>query len=153
MNIRAPAPTDVTAIKRIVQDTDLFPPDLLDKMIEPFLCGNDAQDQWLVCETERDGVIGFSYCRREQLTEGTWNLLALGFRTEHQGSGLGSKLIDAVERSLAGERILIVETSSLDDFDATRHFYASRGYTQEAVIRDYWAKGDDKVIFWKRLGP
>ena len=26
-----------------------------------------------------------------------------------------------------------------------------RNYTQEAIIRDFWKEGDDKVIFWKKL--
>lgn len=151
MNIRTPTLEDLPGIRLILRDTDLFPPELLEEMIEPFLSGSADQERWLVCETDTDGVVGFSYTRLEQLTEGTWNLLAVGFRAAHQGSGYGSKLIEEVERSLVGERILMVETSSLSDFEGTREFYRNRGFTQEAVIRDYWAEGDDKVIFWKRL--
>ena len=153
MKIRKPISSDLSDIKLILKDTDLFPPEMLDDMIEPFLEGNELQDRWLVCETETDAVIGFSYTRAEELAERVWNLLAIGFRSQHQGSGFGTKLIEDVERSLRGERILIVETSSLGDFDKTREFYRSRGYDQEAVIRDYWADGDDKVIFRKRLSP
>ena len=152
MKIRMPTPADLPGIKLILQDTGLFPPEMLEEMIEPFLDASTQHERWLVCEDDTDGVFGFSYTRLEQLTEGAWNLLAIGLCSEHQGRGLGTKLIEEVERSLAGERILIVETSSLDAFEGTRHFYRRRGYTQEAVIRDYWAEGDDKVIFWKRLG-
>ncbi len=151
MNIRKPTSSDISDIKVILEDTDLFPPEMLGEMLDPFLQGNEQQDRWLVCETETDGVIGFSYTRYEDLTHSVWNLLAIGFRAQHQGSGFGTKLIEEVERSLTGERILIVETSSLDDFDKTREFYRSCGYEQEAVIRDYWADGDDKIIFRKRL--
>ena len=150
MNIRKPTSADLPAIKLVLADTDLFPPEMLDDMIAPFMNGAD-DERWLVCETEADGVVGFSYTRLEALTEGVWNLLAIGFRAEHQGSGFGSRLIEEVEQSLAGERLLLVETSSLDDFENTRHFYNSRGYSQEAVIADYWAEGDDKIIFCKRL--
>ena len=151
MSIRKPDSRDLSAIKLILEDTDLFPPDMLDDMIEPFLRGNEQQDRWLVCETETDGVIGFSYTRAEELADSVWNLLAIGFRARYQASGFGTKLIEEVERSLAGERILIVETSSLDVFAKTREFYETRGYEQEAVIRDYWADGEDKIVFRKRL--
>ena len=151
MNIRKPTSSDLSDIKLILEDTDLFPPEMLEDMIEPFLQGNEQQDRWLVCDTETNGVIGFSYTRAEELADSVWNLLAIGFRSQHQRSGFGTKLIENVERSLSGERILIVETSSTDDFDKTRDFYRSRGYDQEAVIRDYWADGDDKIIFRKRL--
>ena len=152
MNIRAPAPSDLPAIELVLEDTGLFPPDMLEELIGPFLNDAGCQDRWLVCETDAAGVIGFSFTRPETLAEGAWNLLAIGFRDAHKNMGYGTQLLAVIERSLAGERILIIETSSLDNFDATRRFYESRGYTREAVIRDYWADGDDKVIFRKALG-
>ena len=50
-----------------------------------------------------------------------------------------------------GQRNLIVDTSGTDDFALTRRFYAQNGYEEEAPIRDFWAAGDDKVIFRKAL--
>ena len=152
MNIRKPTTADLSAIKLILADTELFPPDMLEELIEPFLQGNEQRDRGLVCETLPDGVVGFSYTRFEELADSVWNLLAIGFRADQQGSGFGTQLIEEVERSLTGERLLIIETSSLDNFNNTRNFYQSRGYVQEAVIRDYWADGEDKIIFKKRLG-
>lgn len=151
MKIRKPTAADLPPMKLILQDTELFPPDALDQMIQPYLAGDDEQAHWLVCTTDSEEVIGFSFSRLEQFTEGTWNLLAIGFRAAYQGDGLGTRLIEAVEHALADARMLMVETSSLDDFEATRRFYTNRGFTQEAVIRDYWAPGDDKVIFCKVL--
>ena len=45
----------------------------------------------------------------------------------------------------------VLHIEGVDAFADTRRFYAQRGYTREAVIRDYWAEGDDKVIYWKSL--
>ena len=58
-----------------------------------------------------------------------------------------------VEERLAkgGERLLIVETSSLDGFERARDFYEKCGYTEEARIRDFYTTGDDKVVFLKQL--
>ena len=50
-----------------------------------------------------------------------------------------------------GHRILIVDTSGTDDFILTRKFYEKLNYHKEAVIRDFWDEGDDKVIYWKKL--
>ncbi|MEM7503182.1 MAG: GNAT family N-acetyltransferase [Pseudomonadota bacterium] len=151
MNIRIPTSNDLSAIKCVLQDTDLFPPALLDEMIEPFLNGSESQEQWLVCESDDAGVIGFTYTRPEPFADGAWNLLAIGVRAAQQGKGYGARLLAEVEQALEGERILIVETSGSDDFEATRVFYEGCGYTREATIRDYWADGDDKVIYWKSL--
>ena len=46
---------------------------------------------------------------------------------------------------------MIVDTSGTDDFAMTRKFYSQNGYEEEARIRDFWADGDDKVIFRKAL--
>ena len=37
-------------------------------------------------------------------------------------------------------------------FDLTRMFCQQLGYEKEAVIRDFWDTGDDKVTFRKVLG-
>jgi alpha-beta hydrolase superfamily lysophospholipase len=35
-------------------------------------------------------------------------------------------------------------------FNKTKDFYFKLNYT-EATIREFWKKGEDKVIFWKKL--
>lgn len=150
-HIRIPTQADLPDLKRVVAEAELFPVDMLDEMIMPFLHDPGHPDQWLVCEGPDGRTIGFAYFRPEPLTKGTWNLLAIGFLTDQRGRGYGTRLLAAVEEALKAERILIVETSGLEDFEATRRFYVQCGYRLEATIRDYWAAGDDKVIFRKRL--
>ncbi len=53
--------------------------------------------------------------------------------------------------AVLGQRVLLVETSGLPEFDRTRDFYRLLGYTEEARIHDYYAAGEDKVVFWKAL--
>jgi hypothetical protein len=48
-------------------------------------------------------------------------------------------------------RLLLIETSSLPHYELTRHFYLKHGYEQGCVLRDYYADGDDMVVFRKRL--
>jgi GNAT superfamily N-acetyltransferase len=80
-------------------------------------------------------------------------MLALAVRPDLQSKGLGAALAKAAEQLLKGkgQRILIVDTSGTDGFALTRKFYAQNGYDEEARIRDFWADGDDKVIFRKAL--
>ncbi len=47
--------------------------------------------------------------------------------------------------------MLLVETSSLPEYERTRSFYDQLGFDREAVIRAFYAKGEDKVVFWKHL--
>ncbi len=151
MYIRLPVKSDLADIKLVLKDTDLFPVEMLEEMMAPFFDDPQSRERWLVCENTDGRVFGFSYVRPEPLTEGTWNLLAIGFRREHKGHGHGKQLIANIEHDLSAERVLIVETSGLEEFATTRSFYEKCGYEQEAIIRDYWARGDDKVIYRKAL--
>ena len=47
--------------------------------------------------------------------------------------------------------MLVVETSSRSDYGNTRGFYGKRGYAESARVREFYAPGDDRVIFTKRL--
>ena len=49
-------------------------------------------------------------------------------------------------------RLVVVETSSREDYAATRAFYERRGYGRVAAIPAYYAPGDDLVIYLKDLG-
>ena len=86
-------------------------------------------------------------------TNGTYNLYAIGVHMNHQGKGIGKKMMQYLEQQLktSGHRILIVETSGTEALARTREFYMKCGYRQEAVISDFWDEGDDKVVFWKKL--
>lgn len=87
------------------------------------------------------------------MTEGTYNLLAIAVEPEAQGSGVGKVIVtDLIERlRKQGGRVLLVETSSLDEFAATRAFYERQNFSQEARIRDFYTDGEDKLIYWKGL--
>jgi hypothetical protein len=47
--------------------------------------------------------------------------------------------------------LIVVETSSRAEYEATRGFYAARGYRKTATIPQYYAPGDDLVIYTKDL--
>jgi hypothetical protein len=50
-------------------------------------------------------------------------------------------------------QMLILETSGLPEFAGPRAFSDQAGYEAEGGIRDFYAAGDDKVIFRKVLTP
>ncbi len=144
--------SDIPALTRIVEEIGLFPPEMLPDMIAPFLEDAAGGDLWLVAEADGQPA-GLCYAAHEQMTEGTWNMRALGVVPGHQRSGIGAALTAAVETALRdqGQRILIVDTSGTDDFAPARAFYARQSYREAARLPDFWAKGDDKVTFWKDL--
>ena len=46
---------------------------------------------------------------------------------------------------------MLVETSALPAFARTRAFYRTNGYVEDARIREFYAPGEDKVVFCKAL--
>jgi ribosomal protein S18 acetylase RimI-like enzyme len=151
-NIRKVQIHDVSGLKEVLDSSELFPSEYLDNMISDYFNNKDTEDIWFTyIEDSRPIAIG--YCAPEKLTNGTYNLYAIAVRKELQGQGIGQKMMNFIEKLLAdnGKRILIVETSSIDHYALTRKFYYKLGYKQEAVIKDFWNDGEDKVIFWKKL--
>ena len=132
--IRRAEARDAGAIARLAERSEMFPADMLDGMIAPFLAGA-PEPRWYVAEAESD-LLGFLYSDAEVLTDGTHNLKAMATAPEARGRGVGSALITALEEDLAsnGQRLLLVETSSADAFNETQVFYANRGFREEARI-------------------
>lgn len=162
--VRPVVASDVDALMPIVEAT-LFPAAMLEAMIAPFLAGDGGAEIWLTCE-ERPGEaavgapLGVAYGAAERMTEGTWNLLAIGVRPDRQGLGfgvgVGSRLLAGFEARLraAGDRVLIVETSARPAYEQARSFYRRHGFREVGRIPEFYAPGDDKIIFYKSLdGP
>ncbi|MEM8793299.1 MAG: GNAT family N-acetyltransferase [Pseudomonadota bacterium] len=149
--IKPTTPDDIAGLTAVLDGTQLFPSDMLPDMLAPALAG-EGEAFWLTCHYGGEAV-GLCYTVPEELADGTWNMLALAVRPDLQGKSLGAALVSAAEQHLKdkGQRILIVDTSGTEEFALTRKFYAQNGYQEEARIRDFWAEGDDKVIFRKAL--
>lgn len=110
-------------------------------------------DAFWLADDEDGNIAGVTYCAPEQMTNGTWNLLLIAIHPDRQGCGRGTALIRVVERTATerGARLLLVETSGTPDFEGARAFYRKREYEEEARIREFYAAGDDKIIFRKLL--
>lgn len=149
--VRPLARADLPAIADVLDGVSLFPKEMLDDLVTPYL-NNREDHRWLVA-TAADAITGFAYCEAERATEGCYNLLAIAVAADRQRAGHGAALLAALEVALAagGARVLIVETSALPGYASARAFYPRQGFTEEGRIRDFYADGDDKIVFWKRL--
>lgn len=142
---------DIAPIQQIVEATGLFPPELVPDLLDPFIAG-ETSEFWRSAQIG-EGVVGFCYTVPEMLAEGAWNIAAIAAAPAHQGAGIGAALLADVEKGLRdqAQRLILVDTSSTEDFARTRDFYLKNGYEEEARIRDFWSAGDDKVVFRKAL--
>lgn len=102
---------------------------------------------------ELDGrLVGWICWGATPCTEGTWDLYWLAVDPATHGQGVGSVLVEEMESRLRGKaRLIAVDTSGRADYAPTRRFYQARGYKAAAVVPDFYAPGDDQVIFTKAL--
>ncbi|MEM7654918.1 MAG: GNAT family N-acetyltransferase [Bacteroidota bacterium] len=153
-SIRPVQAADLPHLKTVIDSSELFPSELLDEMIAGYLQDPAGPDIWLTAEVaEHPHPIAVAYCAPEQMAEGTSNLYLIAIHRDQHSKGIGQLMMTHLEQLLreAGQRVLIVETSGLPEFERTRSFYDQCGYTREAVIRDFYQEGEDKVVFWKKL--
>ena len=100
-----------------------------------------------------DAVEGYACYGPTPLTEGVYDLYWIAVHPEVQGRGVGRKLLRYVEDDIRSRngRMLLIETSSHEGYDATIGFYKHANYELAARIKNFYRIGDDKLIFLKEL--
>ena len=149
--IRPIIPEDLPALKVAIDANELFPSAMLDEMTSDFFQNQDSHDLWLTCDEGKP--VALAYCAPEKMTEGTWNLYLIAVHPDYQRMGYGTAMLHYIEQTLTerGARLLLVETSGLDSYEDTRKFYRQCGYELEAIIREFYQAGEDKIVFRKSL--
>lgn len=150
-------PEEVASARRFSVDTGMFEQKESGEVEQRLLAVIRGHDPGTVL-TAKEGpvVVGAGYFAPEPFSDRCWNLYFLVVDKDHHGRGIGSRIIKEVEQRLRDlgpgqARVLLIETSSTEQYVNTRAFYVARGYAQEATVRDYYGPGDHKVIFWKQL--
>jgi ribosomal protein S18 acetylase RimI-like enzyme len=157
--IRPTVPADTPTLLALAQGTGVFKPheiQALDEVLSDYHATNrEGSGHRSVTWEEGGQIFGFAYYAPAAMTDRTWYLWWIAVRKQRQAGGIGKELMKFVQEDIrkAGGRVLFIETSGLPHYDLTRRFYLKLGYEQGAVLRDYYADGDDMVVFRKRLSP
>lgn len=145
------SPNHRSKIQEIVSATGVFSGDEVEVALEVF---DEATDYEFIGAFEGEELLGYACFGPTPSTAGTYDLYWIAVHPAAQRSGAGAALMAEVERQLneRGARMVVVETSSRDDYAPTRSFYHKRGYTEAARLRGFYAPGDDRVVLTKRVG-
>lgn len=130
--------------------------ELFDEAVVGFRSAADSSppaDYEFVGAFADDRLIGYACFGLTPATDRTYDLYWIAVHPDAQRLGAGAALMSEVERRLEERRarLVVVETSSREDYAPTRRFYQKRGYEENARLRDFYAAGDDRVILTKRL--
>jgi ribosomal protein S18 acetylase RimI-like enzyme len=154
--IRPTVPADTPMILQIAEGTGVFKPHeivALNEVISDYHAAGPGEDHHAITY-EKDGrIIGFAYYAPAAMTDRSWYLYWIAVSKQTQARGVGGYLLRHAEEDIRKRngRVLFIETSSLPHYELTRKFYLKHGYEVTAVLRDYYADGDDMVVFRKHF--
>jgi GNAT superfamily N-acetyltransferase len=154
--IRSAVPGDTPTLVALARETGVFKPQeiqTLREVLDDYHATNQAAGHLAVVLEQDGAVLGFAYYAPSCMAERLWYLWWIAVRKQRQAGGIGTALLRHAEEEVSRQRgrMLLIETSSLPHYEPTRRFYLKHGYAQEAVLRDFYAPGDDMVIFGKRF--
>jgi GNAT superfamily N-acetyltransferase len=141
-------------IEEITRGVGLFREDEILVALEVFDAGvTPGGDSYILLGAEVDGRLAGWICwGPTPCTRGTYDLYWMAVDPSLHGTGIGTALVLEMERRLDGlARLIIVETAGRPDYTATHRFYESRGYRPAATIPDFYAPGDDQVVYVKEV--
>jgi ribosomal protein S18 acetylase RimI-like enzyme len=154
--IRPTVPADTTALLALAQETAVFKPheiQALKEVLDDYHEDNHAYGHRCVTYEQDGRIAGFAYYAPTEMTDRNWHLWWIAVSKQIQAKGIGGELVRYVEEDVgrARGRQLLVETSSLPHYELTRRFYLKHGYELACAQPDYYADGDDMVVFRKKL--
>jgi ribosomal protein S18 acetylase RimI-like enzyme len=149
-------PTDRDAVRAIVEDTGFFHPDEVDVALElvddRLARGNESEYRFVFAELD-SAMAGYACYGPTACTAASFDLYWIAVDPRFQRQGVGRALMTAVESRITeegGERIYI-DTSGRPQYAPTRVFYERNGFRCEARLADFYAAGDDRLIYVKVL--
>lgn len=147
-------PPDAEHVRAIVHSTGFFSPEeveiAVELVTERLVKGLESGYHFLFVE-HHNRVVGYSCFGPIPGAQASIDLYWIAVHSDFRGMGIGKKLMVESERAIqrmGGMRIYI-ETSSREQYQPTRAFYLACGYKQEALLEDFYAPGDSKVIYVK----
>ena len=135
------------AVGRFRDDEIVVALEVFDAAVRPI------PDSYQVLGAELDSrLVGWICWGPTPCTLGTYDLYWMAVDPEMQGAGIGTALLQEMERRLKGvARLIVIDTAGRPDYSATRAFYQARGYSPVATVPDFYAPGDDQVVFAKSV--
>jgi len=160
MNLRSiPRDSDRLAVLAVVKATGFFSGEeesIAVELVEEALARGPASGyEFLFADaSDQPGkILGYTCYGPIPGTQSSFDLYWIAVTPTGQGNGLGRRLLLATEDAARhrGATQIYADTSGQEKYSPTRAFYMRMGYHAEAVLRNYFGPGDDKVLFSKAL--
>lgn len=146
---------DRSAIESITRSSGFFTETEVKVALSVFdeaLIKSDTGYRYILAESG-DKIVGYACYGKDEQSVSSYELYWIAVDDSCRGEGVGKLLLISVENAIRanGKAQLFIETAGRDQYLPTRRFYERQGYKQAAWLDDYFAPGDARVIFSKRL--
>ena len=157
MTIRSLHPKDRMPVLSILRKTGAFTAQEIDvalELIDIVLKDPHQRDYRIYCMVDdRDTPMGYVCYGPAPMTEGAFDLYWIAVEPEFQKHGVGAKLMGFMEEKIRemGGSMILADTSSIPQYEGTHRFYRRTGFSEVSRVPDYYAPGNDRITFCKRL--
>lgn len=152
-----PVKNDIKRVLDIVESTKFFydhEVEIAAELVAERLSQGESSGYYFVF-AEVDGVTAAYSCYGPiTMSKTSFDLYWIATHNDYRGKGIGKKLLGETcnQARIMGCKILIAETSGLEHYAPTRAFYINNNFDLEARLKDFYAEGDDKLFYTKRIG-
>jgi len=143
----------ITAILKRIPE---FAPDELpiaEEVLEDSLDESHEPGYYTIVALKGGRPIGYATYGNTPLSKGNWEIYWAAVDPSEQGHGTGRELMYRCEAAIKqrGGWQITLETSSTPQYERTRLFHLSCGYTEIARIPNFYDRDDDLVVYFKTL--
>lgn len=147
-------PSDRDAVRAIVERTGFFRADEVAvsvELVDERLARGPASGYHFVFAQIGETVAGYTCFGPIACTVASFDLYWIAVDPRHQGQGIGKRLMAAAGSRIAeaGGRRIYIDTSGRPQYAPTRAFYERNGFRCDARLADFYAAGDDRIIYVK----
>lgn len=154
--IRKLTKEDRDVLKKILADTNHFNDEEINvamELIDIYIKDENQKDYIIYVYEDSGKTAGYICYGRRPLTGGTYDLYWIAVDPNIHGKGIGSKLIEYMERDVKkiNGYLILIETSGKAEYEGERRFYEKNGYGVQTIIKDFYRNGDDLFVYCKYL--
>lgn len=149
-------PEDPDRVRKILASTNFFHDYEIDVAVElvheNLTKGDESGYNFLFVEIDSK-TVAYSCFGLTPCTESSFDLYWIVVHNDYRGLGIGKKLLALTEKAITkmGGTTVYAETSSQKKYEPTRLFYSKSHFFEEARLKNFYKKSDDKVIYTKKL--
>jgi ribosomal protein S18 acetylase RimI-like enzyme len=156
ITIRPTHKSDKDAIITMLKETKFFRDGeiiIAEEVLDDSIVCGIAGEYRSYSAVENGKTVGWICFGPTACTIGTFDIFWIAVSPDCQAKGVGTKLMDFATDLIKKDsgRLIVIETSGLAKYISTQKFYEKLGYKKEAVLKDFYAPGDDKIVYLKKI--